>query len=236
MRPSPRHRLLTLSLLGLVVLPACEEMQDPEPLTKTVPVALLLLAVPLALAAVLVRTVFRKARAHAVAEGPASALRYPRITATLVVAPLLVLGAVMAVAAGWNVGFDYRRPHMSMWSWDEAVELWAMLLASAVVALGISCAAALAVLSRHRRERNAGIVLLVLAVAGLSFAGGVGLVWLPGLLGSFVQSPDDRRKSTQTWVRSSSVAGAASTSSPSASSNATRFCKVHSVSANASRA
>lgn len=236
MRSSSGHHLAPLALLGLLVLPACEEMQEPEPLRKTVPVALLLLGAALGVGVILLRPVIRKAAGHPAADGPAPALRYPRLTAALVVAPVTVVGGAILLAGVRDVGVGYLRPHLSMWSWDEAVELWTMLLGVTAVALAISTVAALAVLSRHRRARYAGITLLLATVVGLSFAGGMGLAWLPGLLASFVQRPEARRNSSHTSVRSSSVGGAASTSSPSTSSNATRDVIVHSVSANASRA
>lgn len=236
MRSSPRHRLLPLALLGLLVLPACEEMQEPEPLSKTVPVALLILGVALAVGVFLLRPVVRRAARHPAEEGAAPALHYPRITAALIMAPVAIVGAAILWAGVWDVGVGYRRPHMSMWSWDGAAELWTMLLGVIAVALAISTVTALAVLSRHRRARYSGIVVLLAAVVGLSFAGGMGLAWLPGLLAGFVQRPDARRNSNHTWVRSSSVGGADSTSSPSTSSKATRDVIVHSVSANASRA
>lgn len=233
---SSRPRLLVLSLLGSVVLPACEEMQDPEPLAKTVPVALLLVALSAGPGLLLLRTVFRKATGHASAHGSAAPLRFPRLTAALVVAPVTLVGVALVLVAAWDVGFAYRRPHLSIWSWESAVELWAVVLGVVAVALAVSSVTALAVLSRHRLERAAGIAILVAAVVGLSFAGGTGLVWLPGLVASLVQRPDALRNSSQIWVRSSSVGGAGSTSSPSTSSKATRLVIVHSVSANASRA
>lgn len=174
-------RRAALVLVVLLACPACGEVQEAEPLSKTVPVAAALVVSALVIAVVVVRGTV--ARWTGRGTGSAPPLTYPRATVALMLAPAVVgtVGIVGGLSSA--VAFGYRDAHSNLFTWDETLVFAAVATAGALLVLAASAAVALGLLSTHRRERWASQVVLGLAIAASAvIAPGLGAVWLPAAI------------------------------------------------------
>jgi hypothetical protein len=157
-----RARVVAL-LLAALVLSGCEEHQAAVPLARSLPMALLQLAV-VSLVVVGGSVVFRR---MAVARGAAQ-LRPHTVRRILAVYPAAVAGGLLAWVLLWiaTVALGYREPTYQLFSWSDSVVIaWISVASCAPLALlHLRMAAAL----WHGR-RWADVVLGVQA--------GVALVW-----------------------------------------------------------
>jgi hypothetical protein len=166
------------SAFAAVVLLSCSgcgEMQEAEPVAKTVPVGLLILSATLGL--VVVATVKAMRRA----DRSTSPLRAPRLAAALVLAPTALTG-VAATGFLTAVGaFGYREAHVDVFSWADMVGFAAIVGGITAVTHALLSVVAVGITSASRRARNSARAALWVLVVGFGAASGAGLVWLPAL-------------------------------------------------------
>lgn len=174
-------RRSALALVVLLVCPACGEMQDAEPLTKTVPAAAAVFGTALLASLLLIRCAVGRWRGSRM--GSAPPLTYPRATMTLMLAPAAVVTWVVAGGMSSAVAFGYRDPHIDSFTWEETLVYTVVLTGFALLALAASAAIGAGLVSDHRRERLVGRTLLVLAIVSVSLMiPGAGVVWLPAAI------------------------------------------------------
>ena len=154
----------------------CGEMQEAEPVAKTVPVGLVILSATVGL--VLIATV----KAIRRADRSAGPLRAPRLAAALVLAPTALTGVAATGFLAAVVAFGYREAHVDVFSWADMVGFAAIVGGITAVTHAVLSVVAVGVTSSSRRARNTARVALWVLVVGLGAAWGAGLVWLPALV------------------------------------------------------
>lgn len=165
---SPRSKVLLLAAM-MPLLAGCESLQEAEPVAKTVPVATMLVAVP---TMAFLAGVLRAVTAAPVRDRSTGWLLPHRGVRVVRAVAAVSGGTPLAVVAAWafvGVGFAYREPTYSMFSWEDAVGVAAIVLgvafALAVVVLGVATAMTS---SSHRIRRGARYAWTVVAVVSLA--------------------------------------------------------------------
>ena len=162
---------LPVALLVLLACSACEEQQEAQPLSKTVPLALVLAAVGFGAIGGLTVWAWRRAAGG-------SPLQYPRLTAALVLAPTALVGSALVAVLVANLAVGYRRARLDMFSWDDWLGITLVVGGIALFAHLVFALIAVAVTSEADSSRFVGRVALFLAAGGLALCG-AGLLWFP---------------------------------------------------------
>lgn len=174
-------RRAALALVLLLVCPACGEVQEAEPMTKTVPAAAVIVGSGLFVAFMIIRSVMARWRGGQT--GSAAPTTYPRATVALTLAPagLATTGLVLALSS--VVAFGYRDAHVNLLTWKETLAFAVVATGGALLVLAASAAVGRGLISTHGRERRASrVVLGLVIVAGSVVVPGLGLVWLPAAI------------------------------------------------------
>ena len=196
MRTNHSHPTAPALVLFATLTAGCESEQDAVPLSQSVPVALLLfVSLPLLWAGLhlLLRCLGRAIGRRLSHHRTGIRLRWPRLTAGLAAAPVVVSVAVMWTVGCFHVAFAYEERTYDMFSWDESVAIIAFFGGFGVIVGVLSTLVACALWSGGRRGVIASRCVLLLVVVVLA-ASGAGVLWLPALILSFVTAPDDETR------------------------------------------
>lgn len=193
-----------LYLTILLLCPACGELREAEPVSKTVPAAVAVVATVLLVAFVVMRsTVWRWRDGRG---GTAPPCRYPRTTVALTLAPVAVLTGLVSGVLSWEVAFGYREAHVDLLGWEETLVFTVILTAGGLLALTGSAVVGLGLISRHRRERIASRTTLGVVIVGTSLVmPGAGVAWVPAAVAASLTDPRRLRARTATGSASGNV-------------------------------
>jgi hypothetical protein len=182
-------------VLAVALTAGCESEQDAVPLAQSIPVALVLfvsLPVIWVGAHVLLRHLGRAIGRAMLGERAALRLRWPQLTAGLAAAPVVATVTTMWVVGCGYVAVGYEKPTYDIFSWDESVAIMSFFGAFALILGVLSTLVASGLWSGWRRGVIASRCVLGLVVA-VGAPSGVGFVWLPALILSFVtEKPEPR--------------------------------------------
>lgn len=185
------NRRAVVCLALLFATSGCASPQEAEPVATSVPVAGGLAAAIGAALWFVVRSAWRRVdrstTPHPSLDGR---LRYPRVTAAALLAPLLSVGLLILAAGCWEVAIGYVESHEALLSWEDTLWLTGMGAVVLTILTAVVGAIAVAVASRRRSTRSWGrTVLVLLVVIGGGLTHGVLLVWAPALALSFLVEP-----------------------------------------------
>lgn len=194
-RTTPQRRA-ALALVGLTVLPACGEVQPAEPLAKTVPVALAMVALVVVGAATAHRQLWARFRRGPVTQ-PVVPLRFPRLVVVLALAPAAACGAILLFLAG-VVALGYRQAHTNVLTWADTVAIATIVGAVTFALAAVGSAVAAAAVSEDRVRRARG------RTGAVAFAVVTGVVAPPLLVATLplaiLSGTTDPRRLPPPWV------------------------------------
>ena len=114
-----------------------------------------------------------------------SIVQSPIAITLLTIVPAVLATAPIVLGMAWVVAFGYQDPTYSLFSWDDAVGIHAVLAAAGVIA--IVATAAVALLATHPNRAIVAVGQFVLAVPTATMAAGLltsepSMAWVVGLL------------------------------------------------------
>lgn len=154
-------RARVLAAPSLLLLAACDNPQDPEPLEKTVPTAMAIVGGWGALAAISMVLVLRWIRRRR----DVTLVRQPVAVALLTMVPAVLVGAPLVLGMGWMVAFGYQEPTMSLFSWDETVSIHLIVSGASLLLVGAAASVTLLVTQTNRVVVAIGQLALAMPVA-----------------------------------------------------------------------